>query len=152
MTKNITNDMTVLGVYENLTYKDAHKVADDTLQAARYKGLLEDGYEVVGNVTRDTTPAEIDQIVHDTADKMTPPASHPIWTALAKRVYQDLTPRMRCQVILGGENLIAEFEAKLADHVAKGGDEDEFCLAYLDELTKDWGEDKWEKGANGREL
>lgn len=148
------NTMTVLGVYEDLTYKDSHMVADDTFQALKYEELLDEGYEPVGTITKDTTPAEVDQIVHDVAEKITPPKDDPVWSALAHKVYVGMSPRNRCLISLVDENAIQKFEDELAEHVANGGDEDEFCLAYIDEIQRDWKSDgvSWEEEARRREL
>lgn len=149
MTKK--NATTVLGVYEDLDYRDSHMVADDTFQSVRYKELLEDGYQVMGTITRDTTPEEFDKIVHDTADKITPPQDDPIWKALAVYAYQGMSARNRCHLMLGTPERIAGFERDLEAHIANGGDEDEFCLSVLDQWRGTSGWDI-EEGARTHEL
>lgn len=144
-------NMTVLNVYGDLTYEDSHRVADDMFQAVRYKELLEDGYEVVGTITRESTQQEVDQLVHDVAERITPPADNPVWDALGRDVYQNLDPHTRCYALLRNGKLIEQFEKDLAAHVANGGDEDEFCLSVLDQWkgTAGW---EIEEGARSHEL
>lgn len=148
------NTMTVLGVYEDLTYKDSHMVADDTFQALKYEELLDEGYEPVGTITKDTTSAEVDQIVHDVAEKITPPKDDPVWSALSRKIYVGMSPRNRCVVSLVNGEAVQKFEDELAEHVANGGDEDEFCLAYIDKIQSGWGPEAaaLEREARNREL
>ena len=145
---------TVLGVYEELTFKDSHMVADDTFQSLKYVELLEQGYKPAGMITKDSTQEDIDQIVQDVAEKITPPEEDPIWEALAREVYVGMSPRNRCVTITRNRELVEKFEADLERHITNGGDEDEFCLAYLDEMLKDfgWEGDNLEEEARRHEL
>lgn len=149
------NNMTVLGVYQDLTYRDSHMVADDTFQALRYEELLEDGYEVMGTITRDTTVDELEQIKHDMADKITPPKDDPVWSELGKHIYQHMEPRVRARIMVGtmadSTETVEEFDARLAEHLANGGDEKEFCYSVMDQWE---GIPGWslEEGARANEL
>jgi hypothetical protein len=148
------NTMTVLGVYEDLTYKDSHMVADDTFQTLKYIELLEQGYEPVGAITKDSTPEDIDKMIADMAEKITPAKDDPIWDALARKIYVEMSPHNRCIVSIVNREAVQKFEDELAAYVANGGDENEFCLAYLDEVQKDWTGDgaSLEEEARRREL
>ena len=146
----------VLGVYEDVDWKDSHAIADDTFEAIRYEELLRQGYDPLGTITKDTTEEEFQEIVDAVADKVVPPEDDPVWDALAKSVYQHMEPKIRAQFFVDDDE--EEFERKLAEHVANGGDETEYCLSIIEAGVNEmdtrgngsWSLWEWEREAKGR--
>lgn len=92
---NMSEQGELIGVYENLSVNDSHRISDDVIQMIRHKDLLDAGYIPVLNITKDTTEQEIEDGLMVAADIMTPPVEHPMWEALTKSRYLTMDPADR---------------------------------------------------------
>lgn len=135
MTKQ--EDKHIIGIYPDLTAEGGSDFATDVLETDRYERLIEQGYQVVGTIDGDTTEGEIQAIAQRIAEKRVPPEDSPVWDALADYVYNQASPHNKVLASLG-ENGIKAFEEELAQHIAGGGNEDEFCLSRLREIEERW--------------
>lgn len=100
---NMSEQGELIGVYEDLSVKDSHRLSDDVIQMIRHKDLLDAGYIPVLNITKDTTEQEIEDGLMLAADIMTPPVEHPMWGAIAKKMYTRSDPADRAFMYASAE-------------------------------------------------
>lgn len=106
-------------------------------QWTRMEDLLDQGYEVMGVLDKDSTQEDIRAVAEKMAEKMTPPKGHPIW----KKVADELIKRASdyYYVIAMAEcDELARFEEGLLAYLAAGGDEDEYWKNIRQENSERW--------------
>lgn len=105
----------------------------NTVERILIQDYLDQGYEVMGVIDKDSTDEDIHEMCKSMVEKTAIPDDHPVWNMLTEAIVDDCSPRTYVYVHTD-DDVFDELEKELPIFIASGGTEDEYWLRLRREL------------------